>query len=571
MAYPSLEQYNNAFNSHSIWLNDPELKAGSVATTGMGLPLAISGGFALTYTVTAGSRKYAVRCFHRESKALERRYTAISQRLSALRSPYFLDFKFQSKGIRIDGGEYPIVKMAWAKGETLGEFLEDNHGSPQALGALAASLVSLSAFLEKEGIAHGDIQTGNLMVSGGGAGIQLIDYDGMWIDEIKDLGSSELGHVNFQHPGRKASNPFDATLDRFSLTSLWFAIEALRIDPSIWRKTNSEMDAIVFRANDFIDPGSSPVFALLAANAVLAQRAKVFAAICSLPMQKVPTLGEFIAGKNLPLTVASVVLAGRPAEGKPRPSYIGAYEVLSATDYEACLRLVGNKVEVVGKVIEVKPDRARNGKPYIFINFGPWRGRIFKIAIWSDGLAALRATPDDSWIGKWVSVVGLMEPPYENKKLKYSHLSVNVTAIGQMTVLSEEDAHWRLAGPQSGAATPSKIARNSEILERLQSGARPTVSASARPQAGQTLNSPARPIPLAPSAIKPAPVRVSPNQAVLDRMKSNQVPPPASGPTPAPSRSRPIATHQPIGGGLPPALRPPEKGLISRLLRWLFG
>lgn len=190
MAYPSLEQYNNAFNSHSIWLNDPELKAGSVATTGMGLPLAISGGFALTYTVTAGSRKYAVRCFHRESKALERRYTAISQRLSALRSPYFLDFKFQSKGIRIDGGEYPIVKMAWAKGETLGEFLEDNHGSPQALGALASSLVSLSAFLEKEGIAHGDIQTGNLMVSGGGAGIQLIDYDGMWIDEIKDLGSS---------------------------------------------------------------------------------------------------------------------------------------------------------------------------------------------------------------------------------------------------------------------------------------------------------------------------------------------------------------------------------------------
>lgn len=143
MAYPSLEQYNNAFNSHSIWLNDPELKAGSVATTGMGLPLAISGGFALTYTVTAGSRKYAVRCFHRESKALERRYTAISQRLSALRSPYFLDFKFQSKGIRIDGGEYPIVKMAWAKGETLGEFLEDNHGSPQALGALASDRKSV--------------------------------------------------------------------------------------------------------------------------------------------------------------------------------------------------------------------------------------------------------------------------------------------------------------------------------------------------------------------------------------------------------------------------------------------
>ncbi|MEX3930382.1 serine/threonine protein kinase [Paraburkholderia phymatum] len=571
MAYPSLEQYNNAFNDHSIWLTDPELKAGSVATTGMGLPLAISGGFALTYTVTAGSRKYAVRCFHRESKALERRYTAISQRLSALRSPYFLDFKFQSKGIRIDGGQYPIVKMAWAKGETLGEFLEDNHGSPQALAALASSLVALSAFLEKERIAHGDIQTGNLMVSGGGAGIQLIDYDGMWIDEIKDLGSAELGHVNFQHPGRKASNPFDATLDRFSLISLWFAIEALRTDPSIWRKTNSEIDAIVFRANDFIDPESSPVFALLAANAALSQRAKAFAVICSSPIQKAPTLGEFIAGKNVPFPSASVVLAGKPAEGKPRPGYIGAYDVLSATDYGACLSLVGNKVEVIGKIIEVKPGRAKNGKPYIFINFGPWRGRIFKIAIWSDGLDALRATPDDSWIGKWVSVVGLMEPPYENRKLKYSHLSVNVTTVGQMVVLSEEDARWRLAGPQSGAVSPPKVARNIEILERFQSGARPTVSSNARPQARQTSSPPARPVPSASPGIKPSPVRVSPNQAVLDRIKSSQVPPPTRRPTPPPTQSRPIATHQPIGGGPPPELRQPEKGLISRLLRWLFG
>lgn len=571
MAYPSLEQYNIAFNNHSTWLTDPELKGGSVATTGMGLPLAISGGFALTYTIIAGSRKYAVRCFHRESKALERRYTAISQRLSMLRSPYFLDFKFQSNGIRIDGGVYPIVKMAWAKGETLGEFLEDNHSSPQALAALASSLVSLSAFLEKERIAHGDIQTGNLMVSGGGSNIQLIDYDGMWIDEIKDLDSSELGHVNFQHPGRKASNPFDATLDRFSLISLWLAIEALRTDPSNWRKTNSEIDAIVFRANDFIDPGSSPVFALLAANTALTQRAKAFAAICSSPMQKVPTLGEFIAGKNLPLPAASVVLAGRPAEGKPRPGYIGAYDVLSAIDYEACLRLVGNKVEVVGKVIEVKPGRARNGKPYIFINFGPWRGRIFKIAIWSDGLNALRATPDDSWIGKWVSVVGLMEPPYDNEKLKYSHLSVSVTAIGQITVLSEEDARWRLGELRSDASTTAKIARNSEILERVQGGARPTVPTSARPQARKASGVPARPVPPASLAIKPAPVRVSPNQAVLNRMKSNQASPPVGGPTPPPSRSRPIPTRQPIGGGLPPRLQPPEKGIISRILKWLFG
>jgi len=51
MPYPSLEQYNQAFQLHSKLVIDPELKSGTVATTGLGLPLAISGGFALTYTI----------------------------------------------------------------------------------------------------------------------------------------------------------------------------------------------------------------------------------------------------------------------------------------------------------------------------------------------------------------------------------------------------------------------------------------------------------------------------------------------------------------------------------------
>jgi hypothetical protein len=113
VSYPSFEQYNNALQAHQRLLTDPELQRGSVAKTGLGIPLAISGGFALTYTISSGSKKYAVRCFHRESKALERRYQAIAKRLAALKSQYFLDFEFQAKGINVDGGSYPIVKMAW--------------------------------------------------------------------------------------------------------------------------------------------------------------------------------------------------------------------------------------------------------------------------------------------------------------------------------------------------------------------------------------------------------------------------------------------------------------------------
>jgi hypothetical protein len=124
MHYPSYEQFNIAFQSDQSPLTEPKLHTGTVAKTGWGLPLAISGGFALTYTITTQeSKKYAVRCFHRESKALEARYKAIARRLAELHSPYFLDFEFQPQGICVDGSYYPIVRMAWAEGKTLGEFL----------------------------------------------------------------------------------------------------------------------------------------------------------------------------------------------------------------------------------------------------------------------------------------------------------------------------------------------------------------------------------------------------------------------------------------------------------------
>lgn len=454
MAYPSYEQYNEAFQCHSRLLLDNDLRAGVVVTSGLGVPRAFSGGFALTYTIKTLSNKYAVRCFHRESQALERRYEAISRRLTSLRSPYFLDFQFQPKGISVNGNSYPIVKMAWGKGETLGEFIEDNKDNPQALSRLSASIISLAAFLEKERIAHGDLQTGNLMISNGGSNIQLIDYDGMFVDEIKSLGSAEIGHLNFQHPARKVNNPFDATLDRFSQISLWLAIKALETDRSIWGKTSSDLDALVFRANDFVDPVSSPTFAILSRNKALVDNVNNFAIVCKSPLDKVPPLADFIAGKNI--TAMGIQIQGSAHTGQYKSTYCGAYAVLSAQDYDACLHKVGDKVEVIGQVVEVKHGEARNGKPYIFLNFGNWRGRIFKISIWSEGLAALRTKPDPSWSGRWISVTGLMDPPYVNRSINYSHLSITVTTAGQMTVISEGEARRRLEG-SGNVSLPSNI------------------------------------------------------------------------------------------------------------------
>lgn len=546
MGYPSLEQYNRAFSAHSTLLADPELRAGALAKSGLGPPLAISGGFALTYTITGQRSKFAVRCFHRESKGLERRYAAISKKLASLRSPYFLDFQFQPQGIRVDGAPYPIVKMAWASGTTLGEFLEDNLRNPASLGRLADSLSQLSAYLQKEGIAHGDLQSGNLMVSPDGSSVQLIDYDGMFVEEIKDLGSAELGHVNFQHPQRKSLNPFDATLDRFSLIALSLSIRALQSDPTLWTKTNSEADAILFRANDFLDPASSTTFALIAQNASLSGQVKSFAAVCKSPMAKTPDLANFLAGRDIPhvnIVISQTRSAPPGAAARGRPGYVGAYPVLSAADYSACLRAVGDKVEVIGRIVEVKHDETRTGKPYIFINFGPWLGQIFKVSIWSDGLAHVKSKPDSSWVGRWASVVGLMEPPYDNKKFRYTHLSITVGAAGTISLVTEQEAQWRLAGAgrSAGAFSVAGSSSNQQTLDKIRGVTRAARTSSPAPQ------------PSSPAA--------SPNAQVLQKIRA------ASGAT----VSRLVSnTTQGSTQPQPVQQAAQQPGLVTRLFTWLF-
>lgn len=507
MSYPSFEKYNEALQLHNKLLTDSELAKGTVKKTGLGVPLAISGGFALTYTIDCGSKKYAVKCFHKESKALELRYLEISKKIKSLSSSFFVDFEFQPKGIRIDGNSYPLVKMAWAIGTTLGEFLEDHHDNQKYISNLSNALVDLSEYLELNSISHGDIQTGNLMISGPGSSIQLIDYDGMYIDSLAHLGSSELGQINFQHPYRAKMNPYNSKIDRFSLILLWLACKALQEDSKIWDKTRSEIDAIIFRSTDFANPNSSQTFSLLSSYISLKEHVKNFAVICSITqLENIPSLRDFIKGVNLPNIGNINIISKNVSRAVVINEYVSPYPVISAIDYNACFKQIGNQVEVVGKILEVSSNTTRYGKPYIFINFGDWRGNIFKITIWSEGLDIIIDKPDSSWIGKWISIKGLMEAPYTNKRYKYSHISITLTKKSQLFRIDEIEAKKRLAGKIASATViNAEKLSNKDILSQI---------------GGQTINSKSNPSMGASSVnnIK------SSNQAILNKINTTSNP-----------------------------------------------
>lgn len=432
MSYPQFIDYDEAVQDPRHSFTDPELQAGRVAETPLGLPLALSGGFALTYTVQSGPRKYAVRCFHREVPEVQKRYSAISTKLRSLASPYFVNFNFEEQGIRIRAKPYPIVKMDWAEGETLGVYLDRAASNKVEMAALRQAFVNLAGFLERNRVAHGDIQNENVIVSKGT--LRLIDYDGMFVDGLPEGRGTEVGHKHFQHPGR-GTKEFGPNMDRFSFILLDVSFEALQIDLSLHRRFREGGQAIIFKANDFINPSTSEVFRALNGSSALRESAAKLAAICGAPVASVPTLTDFIAGRNIPLPIAP------PIGERSKPAlveYIGAYDVVGAMNFDAVVRRVGDKVELVGQVISVKQGIGKRGRgkgrPYVFVNFGVWNQNSVKITIWSEGLGNMSTRPTEAWVGRWISASGLIEPPYEGKHYgrPYRNVGITVSSDSQM-------------------------------------------------------------------------------------------------------------------------------------------
>src|SRR5215813_6341531 len=303
MAYPQITEYQEAVQHPLQAFVDPELKQGTVAENNLGLPLVMSGGFALTYAVTTPRRKCAVRCFHREIPEIQRKYDAISKVLRALASGYFVDFDFQQSGINIRQKVFPIVRMDWVEGDTLGVWLDKHFDHARALEKTRADFVDIARLLAKKGIAHGDIQNGNVMVTNGN--LRLIDYDGMFVPGMRPGNGSETGHKHFQHPERRAAD-FGPAMDRFSFIALDLSLKAIIEDKSLYPKYREGGETIIFKANDFANPGHSEIFGRLAAMPKLKVQATNFAAICASPLSAVPALDDFLAGRNIPAVVTPV-------------------------------------------------------------------------------------------------------------------------------------------------------------------------------------------------------------------------------------------------------------------------
>ncbi len=291
MRLPDLVGYQTAVQHPATAFADPELRASTVATGRLGLPRAVAGNFAVTYQLSHGARQWAVRCFHREAADRASRYAAISESLARLRGGPLVPIEYVESGVRVGNAWFPITKMPWIDGCPLNRAVEQRLSTPYALAELERRFVELVAELRRRGIAHGDLQHGNILVDTSGT-LRLVDYDGMFVPALHGRPASESGDPNYQHPRRVLQ--FDADLDRFASLVIVVALRALAIKPALWSTYNTG-DNLLFRRSDFFDPVRSQLFLDLYALAPVREVAERLAKVCGADYAQIPPLESVLA------------------------------------------------------------------------------------------------------------------------------------------------------------------------------------------------------------------------------------------------------------------------------------
>lgn len=260
--WPILSDYAEAFQNPRLAFRDPALQAATPAER-LGMPNLVAGAFAAVCKMTestGGNKAWAVRCFLHKFDDQQERYAAIAAALKSLASMSTVGFEYLPDGILVNGRGYPILKMEWVAGESLVPYVKARRGT-EALRHLAGKFELLAATLFAAGIAHGDLQHGNVILQGDAP--RLIDYDGMYVPALKGRGSHESGHANFRHP-KRADTDFGPTTDHFSVWAINVALHALSYDPGLWDRHKGGDERLLFCKDDFDNPGSSVLFAELA-------------------------------------------------------------------------------------------------------------------------------------------------------------------------------------------------------------------------------------------------------------------------------------------------------------------
>jgi len=305
-AWPSTEQYREAIAFPADFLRQPVLRE-STPDLGKGgrRPILNTGAFGVVFEMrhVESKKHWALKCFTVASENRSTRYQAISDYLACASLSSSIPFEYLPAEILVGGHRYPVLKMEWCDGVALNRYVEQSLDSPQRLQRLFDLWLGLVKELRSAGIAHGDLQHGNVLVTTSAEDqleLKLVDYDGMCVPSLSALPPEEAGHEAYQHPRRLEEASTRIEVDQFPSLVIACAIRVLIVEgAALWNAFNNDNN-LLFRQQDFTAPQDSELFKRLWKSPDLLTKRLVAYIIlaCDSPLGDEPFLPDVLGNGN---------------------------------------------------------------------------------------------------------------------------------------------------------------------------------------------------------------------------------------------------------------------------------
>ncbi len=166
----------------------------------------------MVFQIKQNGELWAFKVWHTDLNNIKYRYEKIENQLSIFKLPYFVEFAYVEKGIVVDGTYIDTHRMKWIEGLTLNEYITQYISEPHRFLEIANKFKQMVSCFHKHGIAHGDLQHGNIIVKKDESLI-VIDYDSMYVKDLKGMPDIIKGQAGYQHPGRYMNINVNEKLD----------------------------------------------------------------------------------------------------------------------------------------------------------------------------------------------------------------------------------------------------------------------------------------------------------------------------------------------------------------------
>ena len=198
---------------------------------------------------------YSFKCLPNDFNSHSLRYNALQKFISKEDIKFIDNFYFLDNEISIiEKGKivkYPVLLSKWVNGKLLGDRLEElcRVNDTKSLRLLSREVNLLFSKLLSLDLVHGDLKFDNIVVSEENE-LFIIDWNGCYLPELKDVISSELGTSGFQHINRTISD-YGVSTDDYSIALMVVILTALVEQPGLY---------FIFRSSDTLLFSSKNIF-----------------------------------------------------------------------------------------------------------------------------------------------------------------------------------------------------------------------------------------------------------------------------------------------------------------------